>query len=118
MATKLEKRVARICKEYARSYERGMPAFMEDLQYGGCQSGLIGELIFHTDTLRFYRRYRDEIDTLLKETLSDFGMKAPAELFANWDDDDPLAHEQSNQNLLAWFGFEETATRLFEGGAR
>jgi hypothetical protein len=39
------------------------------------------------------------------------------ELFCNpnsmqWDKDDPLGQEDSNRNLLAWFGFEEAARRL------
>lgn len=25
-----------------------------------------------------------------------------------WDEEDPLAQNTFNQNLLAWFGFEET----------
>ena len=30
------------------------------------------------------------------------------------DKEDPLIMEYSNKNLLAWFGFEETAYRIYE----
>jgi hypothetical protein len=29
-----------------------------------------------------------------------------------WDKTDPLARDSGNQNLLAWFGFEETARMI------
>ena len=29
-----------------------------------------------------------------------------------WETDDPMALATFNQNLLAWFGFEETARRM------
>ena len=36
-----------------------------------------------------------------------------SELFGNkWDKEDPLGRDDYNQNLLAWFGFEETLRKL------
>ena len=55
-----------------------------DVLYHGCQSGIVGELIYYTDTVRFYKQYRQ----------------------------DPLAQDTYNQNLLAWFGFEETLRNI------
>ena len=87
----------------------------DDLQQGGCQSGVVGELIYYSDTVPFYLKHQKEIDALLYELCSDTGC-APWELFKDkWDDEDPLAREYLNQNLLAWFGFEETAFRLVDG---
>jgi hypothetical protein len=46
------------------------------------------------------------------EALDNFG-GAPSELFGDkWDKNDPLALDTQNQNLLAWFGFEEMAFKL------
>ena len=40
-------------------------------------------------------------------------MSSPSELFGGkWDGEDIFAEETTNQNLLAWFGFEETARNL------
>ena len=72
-------------------------------------SGIVSELIYYSDTIRFYKRYRDEINELLKGLMDSTGLYSMKELFGkNWDDEDPLILETHNQNLLAWFGFEET----------
>lgn len=85
-----------------------------DLQQGGCQSGVVGDLIYYTDTVAFYKRHQQEIDTMLYELCQDSG-STPWQLFGDkWDDKDPLARDVYNQNILAWFGFEETAYRLVE----
>ena len=78
------------------------------LEYG-CESGSCSDLTYYSQTLKFYEDYEDEINELLTNLLYDCGCKSPAELFGDkWDNDDPLAREEHNQNLLAWFAFEET----------
>jgi hypothetical protein len=106
--TPLEKAVQRICNAQAGDYESGVEGFLNDLMTGGCQSGMVGSLIYYRDTLKFYRRHREEIGKLLSEMVADCGDNP----LRNWDKSDPLANDTSNQNLLAWFGFEETARNL------
>ena len=78
------------------------------MQYG-CQSGIVSDLIYYHDTVRFYNKHADEINEILKDLLWGCGYNSPSELFGDkWDNDDPLALETFNKNLLAWFGFEET----------
>lgn len=36
-----------------------------DVLHYGCQSGVVGELIYYSDTVRFYKQYRQEINALL-----------------------------------------------------
>ena len=80
-----------------------------DVLNHGCQSGVVTELIYYSDTVRFYKQYRQEINDLLYDAMNGTGLYAPSELFGDkWDKEDPLAHDDFNQNLLAWFGFEET----------
>ena len=80
-----------------------------DVLYHGCQSGIVGELIYYTDTVRFYKQYRNEINELLYDAMNSTGLYSPSDLFGEkWDKEDPLAQNDFNQNLLAWFGFEET----------
>ena len=84
-----------------------------DVLYHGCQSGIVGELIYYTDTVKFYKQYRQEINALLYDTMNGIGLYAPSELFGDkWDKEDPLAQDVYNQNLLAWFGFEETLRNI------
>lgn len=110
----LQSKVKSICKEYVKVYDSGMPGFVEDLHQGGCQSGLVSEMIYYSDTIKFYKKYADEINMLLSDTLAEMGGSA-SELFGDkWDRLDPLALETNNQNLLAWFAFEETAFQLFD----
>ena len=81
----------------------------KDVLYHGCQSGIVSELIYYSDTVAFYKKYRNEINTLLYELLDGTGLHSLTDLFGkNFDAEDPLALDTHNQNLLAWFGFEET----------
>lgn len=83
-----------------------------DVLHHGCQSGVVGFLIYYSDTLEFYNEYKEEINELLYEMLEATGLSI-SELFGSkWDSEDPLALETSNQNLLAWFGFEEELREL------
>lgn len=109
---RLQKAVKRICNAHIKNYDTPKQ-FYEDLQTGGCQSDLIGELVYYADTTAFYKRYKSEINELLSEWLIDLGTESPQTLFGDkWDKKDPLALETQNQNLLAWFAFEETAFNL------
>lgn len=82
----------------------------KDLFRCGCGSGMVGYLIYYTDTIKFYKKHKTEINELLKDCLFNYGSNSPADLFGDkWDKDDPLCQDEANQNLLAWFGFEEAA---------
>lgn len=109
----LERNVARWANARAADYENGLKGVFSDLFYGGCQSGMVGHLIYYKDTLAFYRKHRAEIESLLKETFEETGLFAPVQVFGKkWDETDPFCRETNNRNLLAWFGFEEAARRL------
>jgi len=96
-------------------YGYGASSVYEDLMHGGCQSGMVGHLIYYKDTVKFYKRHRKDIHALLVEALDGTDLGSPKGLFADkWDDEDPMADEHMNQNLLAWFGFEEAARTVYE----
>lgn len=93
-------------------YDDPKVAVEELLEYG-CQSGVVSELIYYSDTTAYYEANKEAINELLYNTLDECGFKAPQELFGDkWDDEDPLAIYNCNQNLLAWFAFEETTRRM------
>ena len=84
-----------------------------DVLHNGCCSGVVSELIYYYDTVRFYKQYRREINEMLYNIMNETGLYAPSELFGDkWDKEDPLAQDDFNQNLLAWFGFEETLRNI------
>ena len=108
---KLTKRVCNVLLEKGTAED--IEAYINDLLYGGCQSGIEGSLIYYSDTIAFYKKYQTEIKELLKELLEETGFKSPEELFGKkWDSDDIFAEDTNNQNLLAWFGFEETVRKI------
>jgi hypothetical protein len=111
--TKLERHVQTWVNDKARDYDSGPDGVLKDLFHGGCQSGMAGHLIYYKDTLKFFKANKAEISAIFKDSLENSGADGPLSLFGGkWDKDDPLALEDSNQNLLAWFGFEETARNL------
>ena len=79
----------------------------------GCQSGMVSELVYYSDTVDFFKKYKKDILDLLEEIMQEYGASSPAEIFGrNWDDEDCFIREQHNQNLLACFGFEETVRKI------
>lgn len=111
-ATPLQKRVCNYVIDEWRNCDDKKNIFTDVLYYG-CQSGTVGFLIYYSDTVRFYKQYKDEIDDLLYETMSETGIYALKDLFGKrWDEEDPLGNSDYNMNLLAWFGFEETLRNI------
>ena len=103
-----------VCTYIINHCEKGenVSDFIENILKCGCESGIVGELIYYSDTLKFYKRFQHEIVDLLNNLLYGCGCST-AELFGDkWDKTDPLALEEDNQNLLAWFGFEETLRNI------
>ncbi len=104
---RLTKKVCNYVIDKWSDYNDKKYIFRDVLEHG-CQSGIVGELIYYTDTVAFYKRYKNEINNLLYKTTNECGLFDLTQLFGKkWDIEDPLANEQYNQNLLAWFGFEE-----------
>lgn len=111
-ATPLEKRVCNYVIDEWGNYEDKKNIFTDVLNYG-CQSGMVGFLIWYSDTVRFYKQYKSEIDELLYNTMYETGIYSLPELFGKkWDEEDPLGNSDFNMNLLAWFGFEETLRKI------
>jgi len=108
---KLKKKVVNVLLDKGTAGE--IESYINDLMYGGCQSGMEGSLIYYNDTISFYQKYKREIKSMLQESLNETGYTSPKELFGDkWDDEDVFAEETLNQNLLAWFGFEEMVRKI------
>jgi hypothetical protein len=109
--TPLERSTLAIIKSnIEKGYEE---SFFNDLVQHGCVSGMVGGMIYYCETSKFFEKNKDEISKMLSNTLSECGLNCASELFGDkFDTDDFLCTEQTNQNLLAWFGFEETARNI------
>lgn len=107
----LAKKVASIIKYNSYDYNN-LEDLFEEIRMG-LQNGSISELIYYKDTLAWYKKYKKEINNLLKEKMYEYGVNSPYEIFgSNWDKDDFLAEETYNQNLLTWFSFEEISNEF------
>ena len=111
-ATPLQKRVCNYVIDEWGNYDDKKNIFT-DVLYHGCQSGMVGFLIWYSDTVRFYKQYKTEIDEMLYDVMSETGIYSLPDLFGKrWDKEDPLGNSDYNMNLLAWFGFEETLRKI------
>lgn len=109
---KLTRNVCNYVIDKWSEYDSKKSIFTDVLNYG-CQSGVVGSLIYYSDTVAYYKRYKNEINELLYQTMNECGLYAPTDLFGDkWDKEDPLCNDITNQNLLAWFGFEETLRNI------
>lgn len=72
--------------------------FFIDLLKHGCVSGMVGSLIYYTDTHAFFDKHYSAIETLREETEDNLGQ--------------PLTIKGDMKNFMAWFAFEETACQI------
>ena len=100
--SQLTKRVCNYVISRWGDYDDKKHIFTDVLHYG-CLSGVVGELIYYSDTVRFYKQYRQEINALLYELMDGTGLYAPSELFGDkWDKEDPLRRTTSIK--ICWRG--------------
>jgi len=88
-------------------------ARLDDVSHG-CVTGVVGGLIYYSDTTAFFKKFKKEIIDLAKDTADSMGESLGAFLSGlhEWDADDPFCEDVYNRNTLAWFAYEEIAYRL------
>ena len=108
---RLRRAVAKYALEYY-SKDDDIIHFFKDLLSHGCVSGMVGNLIYYHDTVKFFDDYEDEIENLITQSMEDQGIKTRP-LFIN-SLNGSAENITQEKNLLAWFGFEEIARDIFE----
>ena len=58
---------------YSGNFIEKLQARINDIQKGGCASGTVSMMIYYTDTVKFFKTYREEIEELLKEYMDSIG---------------------------------------------
>ena len=71
-------------------------SYMSGVQKYGCVSGMIPELMYYSDTEKFFIKHMDDIFDLYNELKEECGE----------------INMELNSNNLAWFGFEQTIDNL------
>lgn len=75
-----------------------IPAFFNDLANYGCICGMVGSLVYYTDTSDFFDRHYAEIEWLREEWEASIG--------------EPITIEGDLRNFFAWFAFETVAAEI------
>jgi len=86
--------------------------YFNDLLTHGCVSGMVGRLIYYSDTVKFYDRYEDEIEDLLDETREEMGYSNRFDMIGSLNGAENVGDITQEKNLLAWFAFEENARTI------
>ena len=73
-------------------------SFFADLLCNGCISGMVGSLVYYSDTHAFFNQHYAEIEALRHDYEFNIG--------------EPLEIKNDLKNFLAWFAFEETAFQM------
>jgi hypothetical protein len=76
----------------------------------GLSSGIVGSMIYYSDTLKFFNLYRKEIEELWQESSFETGMKLTD--LRDFDESAPFIRDTNNKNLLAWWSYEQIAVML------
>lgn len=78
-----------------------LKSFFEDLQNGGCQSGLISDFVYNSDCKDFYIDYLDELEDMKTELEDELG--------------EPIKNRQGvpHYTFICWLCFEEYCYDLY-----
>lgn len=87
-----------IYKDHIESYP-GVDGFFDDLAYGGCRSGMVGEFVYTDDCKEFYLKHMDDLEDYKSDLENDLGESIT---------DDDLTHAE----LVTWLVVEEVARRV------
>lgn len=96
--TDLMRNVAKMIIDDADGYET-IDSFFSDLFQHGCSSGMIGGLIYYTDTHTFYDNNYNDIENLRIEYEQELGESITPK-------------DTDLKNWFSWFAYEETARQI------
>ena len=80
-----------------------LKSFFEDMQKGGCISGMIGEFIYHADNKAFYIKHIEDLEEFKQELEDSIG-----EAVKN-------RHNLVHYTFIVWLCFEEYCYQVYNG---
>jgi len=108
----LRSAVAQILVDNADDDDDDLISYMEDVLNHGCVSGIVGDLIYYTDTIKFFDDNEEDIEDLIDEMKAEFGYKTRPQFIDSLNGSAEDIDQE--KNLLAWFAFEETTRVLMQ----
>ena len=86
--------------------EETIESVISEILTYGCESGIVGELMYYNQTEKFFNRHKDEINEMAHE-LSDDIYGNPYEIYHNFQ-------YGCSKNTMAWWAFEEMTKIIAE----
>ncbi len=83
-----------------------------DVILEGCQSGIVSELIYYSDSCAFYDTYEGEIWDRLYQMSCDMGSPSILHLIASFNGSRSVGSHDQFRNLLAWWACEEVCREI------
>ena len=93
-----------IIKNQVESYgknKQALKSFLEDMQKGGCISGMIGDFIYHASCKAFYIKHIDDLEEYKEEQEDNMGEPIPNR------------HSLPHYTFVVWLAFEEYCYELY-----
>lgn len=89
-------------ESYNGKKKEQLKSFLEELQNGGCVSGMIGEFIYHCDCKTFYIKHLDELENIKNDLEDSFG--------------EPIAnrYQSPHYTFVCWLCFEEYCYNIYQ----
>lgn len=86
---------------YDGTKKEQLKSFLEDLQNGGCMSGMISEFIYHADCKKFYIQHLDDLENIREDLEDSLG-----EAVKN-------RHRLPHYTFMCWLCFEEYCFEIY-----
>src|ERR1700728_2917089 len=80
---------------YSGTTKKKIESFLNDMQKGGCQSGIIGDFVYHADCKKFYIEHINSLEDMKNEMTEQLG-----EEISN-------RQELPHYTFMCWLCFEE-----------
>lgn len=92
--------------------EKEIKGFIGDVLKNGCVSGIVSELIYYKDTIKFYDKYENEIEDLISQNMDNLGIDNRNDFIKSLNGSSEDMTQQ--KNLLSWFAYEEVLRQINE----
>lgn len=86
---------------YNGTKKQQLKSYLEDLQKGGCISGMVSEFIYHSDCKEFYIKHIDDLEEIKSIYTQDIGQEVKNR------------HDLPHYTFVCWFAFEEYCYNLY-----
>lgn len=88
-------------ESYDGSKKEQLKSFLEDLQHGGCISGMIGEFIYHDDCKSFYITHLEDLESIKNDLEESLGETIPNRF------------KVPHYTFMCWLCFEEYCYNIY-----